>query len=364
MERDRCSIELLRGSARLDGERRVRVGDELLIAREAVIVATGSHALVPPIPGLAGAHAWSNREITTTKQAPERLLILGGGVVGVEMAQAWSSLGSRVTVFEALDRLISREEPVASEQLQEALEHVGVEVRLGMRATEVRRDGEEFTVVLEDGATFTGDRLLMAIGREPSTAGLGLETVGLKDGGYVEVDDRLRAAGSSWLYAIGDANGRALLTHAGKHQARIAADNILGEPARVWSDGARSPRVIFTEPQIAAVGSTLDAAHEAGRPARAIDVATDGNAGASFYGRGTGGTSRFVVDDERRILIGATFIGAEITDFLQAATVAVVGEVPLARLAHAIAPFPTRSEVWLKFIESYERELGVSLHGG
>ena len=164
------------------------------------------------------------------------------------------------------------------------------------------------------------------------------------------------------LYAVGDVNGRALLTHAGKYQARIAADNILGIEGTARADGPRSPRVIFTRPQVAAVGLTLSAAREAGMRVDAFDIETGANAGASFYGRGAPGTSRFVVDVEREILVGVTFVGPEVADFLQAATIAVSAEVPLYRLAHAIAPFPTRSELWLKFLESYEREYAVSLH--
>jgi dihydrolipoamide dehydrogenase len=349
--RDRA-IELVRGQARLDGERRVRVGEEVLTAREAVVLAVGSAAVFPPIPGLAEAGAWSNRQVTTAGEPPRRLVVLGGGVVGVEMAQAWSSLGSRVTVIEAADRLIAHEEPFAAELLHAALVRRGVDVRTGVRAEAVARQGDEITVTLADGAEVTGDRLLVAIGRRPLTEGLGLETVGLGADGPLEVDDRLRVPGHPWLYAVGDVNGRSMLTHAGKYQARIAADNILGAETRATSDGDGSPRVIFTDPQVAAVGMTLAASREAGRPAEAVDVETGGNAGASFYGRGAAGTTRFVVDTERRVLLGATFTGPDVADFLHAATIAVVAEVPLSTLAHAIPPFPTRSELWLKLIDA------------
>jgi dihydrolipoamide dehydrogenase len=355
-------IELFRGEAQLDGERTVRVGEDVLCARDAVILAVGSGALFPPIPGLAEAGAWSNREITTAKEVPGRLVVLGGGVVGVEMAQAWSSLGSAVTLIEAADRLIAREEPTAARELSAALESAGVQIKLGAKATEVSHGDGQVTVSLEDGAQVTGDRLLVAIGRKPHTEGLGLESLGLPGKGYVEVGDDLRVPGHDWLYAIGDVNGRSLLTHAGKYQARIAADNILGLSARAHADGPVSPRVIFTDPQIAAVGQTLAAARDAGHDVRSIDLETSANAGGSFYGRGAPGTSRFVVDAERHILLGVTFVGAEVADFLQAATIAVAAQVPLAQLAHAVAPFPTRSEIWLQFIEACERELQVSLH--
>jgi dihydrolipoamide dehydrogenase len=226
----------------------------------------------------------------------------------------------------------------------------------------VERDGDEIVVTLEDGKAIGGDRLLVAIGRKPLTEGLGLETVGLPGHGFIKVNDSMQVSKVPWLYAVGDVNGRALLTHAGKYQARIASDHILGDDAVARTDGPGSPRVIFTDPQVAAVGLTLDAAQEAGRSVEAIDLPTGSSAGASFYGRGAPGTTRFVVDTERRVIVGATFTGAEITDFLQAATIAVAGEVPLATLAHAFAPFPTRSEIWLKFLEAYEQRHGITLH--
>ena len=348
-------VELIRGTARLEGERRVRVGEQLLTARDAVVIAVGTGALMPPIPGLAEAGAWSNREITTTKEVPDRLVIIGGGVVGVEMAQAWSSLGSKVTVIEAESQLIPREETFAGAELADGLRERGVELELGTLATKVSRTEEELTVSLGNGGSVNGDRLLVAIGRVPLTADIGLETVGLEPGRYIEVDETLRAGDRDWLYAVGDVNGRSLLTHSGKYQARLAADHILGAEVAAGHDDAGAPRVIFTDPQVAAVGHTLAGARDAGvRHAVAIDVPTSGTAGGSFYGRGAAGTTRFVVDPDRGVLVGATFVGPEVADMLQAATIAIVGEVPLSTLAHAIAPFPTRSEIWLKFLEAYE----------
>jgi pyruvate/2-oxoglutarate dehydrogenase complex dihydrolipoamide dehydrogenase (E3) component len=349
-------VAIVRGRGRLDGERRVVAGDETLVARRAVVVATGSDALVPPIEGLREAKPWTNREATTAKQAPERLTILGGGVVGVEMAQAWRTLGSQVTLVEAADRLIPREEPFASDQVEQALRELGVDVDVGVKAVAVRAEGGEVTVELESGGPLRGDELLVAIGRRPNTSEVGLETVGLEPGKPLEVDDSMRA--SDWLFAIGDVNGRAQLTHMGKYQARVAADTILGEEAAcLVVDGTRSPRVIFTDPQVAAVGYTLAAAREAGLNVRAADVPTQGNAGASFYGRDSSpGTARLVVDEDRRLVVGATFTGPEVAEFLQAATVAVVGEVTIDRLFHAVPAFPTRSEVWLYLLE----QLGVA----
>jgi pyruvate/2-oxoglutarate dehydrogenase complex dihydrolipoamide dehydrogenase (E3) component len=355
-------IELFRGWGCLDGERRVRVGGQVLIARDAVVLSVGTAAAFPPIPGLREVGAWSNRELTTSEEVPDRLLVLGGGIVGAELAQAWAWLGASVTVVEALDRLISHEDPFASELVAAGLREAGVELVLGVGAARACRDGREVSLELEDGRTFTADRLLVATGRKPLTEQLGLESVGVEGGGYVEVDEQMRVGGRPWLYAVGDVNGRSLLTHSGKYQARIAADCILGRRSSAWADVRGAPRVIFTEPQVAGVGLTLAAAREHGIDALAIDIDTSGSAGGSFYGRGSGGTTRFVVDPQREILVGVTFVGAEIQDFLQAATIAVAGEVPLRRLAHAIAPFPTRSELWLKFIEAYEKERGVSLH--
>ena len=355
-------IELIRGHARLDGELRVVVGDQSLRAKDAVVLAVGSGAAMPQIPGLAEAGAWSNRQITTAREVPPRLTVLGGGPVGVEMAQAWASLGSQVTLVEKLDQLLPREEPFAGAQVADGLEAAGVVLHVGAGVTSVRRRSEVLSIELEDGARVDTDRLLVAVGRRPLTDDLGLETIGLEAGGYVEVDDRMRAPGHPWLFAVGDVNGRALLTHAGKYQARIAVDNILGQDAVAIADGPRSPRVTFSDPQVAAVGLTLSAAREAGVRAECFDLETSASAGGSFYGRGAPGTTRFVVDMQREVLVGATFVGAEIPEFLQAASIAVAAEVPLARLAHAIAPFPTRSELWLKFIEAYERHTGSSLH--
>jgi dihydrolipoamide dehydrogenase len=350
-------VTLLRGQARLEGERLVRVGDELLRARRAVVVATGSGPVMPPIPGLAEAAPWTSREATTAKEAPGRLLILGGGVAGVEMAQAWSSFGVSVALVEAGPRLISREEEFASADVAAGLRAAGVELHFGAKATAVSRsDGGQVRLELEDGTGLAGDELLVAIGRRPHTSELGLETAGLEPGKPIEVDDRMRAAGSDWLYAVGDVNGRALLTHAGKYQARVAADTILGRDIRATADGPGSPRVIFTDPQVAAVGHTLASAREAGLRVRAVDHPTGGVAGGSFVGREAPGTSRLVIDEDRAVLAGATFTGAEVAEALHAASIALVAEVPLERLIHAIPAFPTRSEVWLRLLDKYEQE--------
>ncbi len=350
---ERRGVTLLRGHARLEGERRVRVGEELLEARRAVVVATGSSAAMPPIPGLAEAAPWTNREVTTASAIPRRLLVLGGGFVGVEMAQAYAALGASVAIVEALPRLIAREEEFASMEVEDGLRAAGVEVHLGAKATAVSRGEKQVRLELETGEALAGDELLVAIGRRPNTTDLGLEAFGVEPGKQIEVDDRMRAGGSDWLYAIGDVNGRALLTHAGKYQARVAADVILGGNARATSDGPLSPRVIFTDPSVAAVGHTLASAREAGIEARAVDVATSSVAGSSFHGRNAAGTSRLVIDEKRGVLAGATFTGPDVAEMLHGATIALVGEVPLDRLFDAIPSFPTRSEVWLRLLEKY-----------
>jgi dihydrolipoamide dehydrogenase len=350
-------IDLYRGEARFDGERRVVVGDDALSARTAVIVATGSGAAMPPIDGLDTVEAWNNRQGTTAKRVPESMIVLGGGPVGSELSQAWASLGTRVTLVEGNGRLLSREEPFAGEEVAAALrERHGIDVRTGVQAERVEAGGRGVIAELSDGARVEGAEILIAVGRVPQTRDLGLGSADVEanDHGFLETDDRLRVGGRDWLYAIGDVNGRALFTHMGKYQAWVAAENLLGREAEAVAEGIGSPRVTFTDPQVAAVGKTLDQAREAGIDARAIDAPTDGSAGASFQGKDTGGVSRIVVDQARGTIVGATFTGFETADFLQAATVAIVGEVPLDRLRHAIAPYPSRSEVWLKLLEKYE----------
>ena len=340
-------IALLRGHGRLTGDRRVEVEGVTYEAREAVVIAVGSGAAMPPIPGLAEARPWTNREVTTAAAISGRLVVLGGGVVGVEMAQAYATLGAQVTVVEAADRLLPREEPFAGEQLREAF------------AERVERSGALVTVTLADGAEVAGDELLVAVGRRPLTEDLGLERVGLEPGKVVEVDDTLRVRGLDWLYAVGDVNGRSLLTHMGKYQAHVAAQNILGGSARATRDHAGAPRVVFTEPQLAAVGLTLQAALDEGRDARAVDVPSSGTAGASFHGRNTPGTARLVVDEGRGVVVGATFTGSDVADWLQAATIAIVSEIRVERLWEAVPAFPTRSEVWLKLLEQREADIAA-----
>jgi pyruvate/2-oxoglutarate dehydrogenase complex dihydrolipoamide dehydrogenase (E3) component len=346
-------IALIRGHGRLASERVVQVGDETLTARRAVIIATGTKAAIPPIPGLREARPWTNREATTAHEAPDSLIVLGAGTSGIELADAYASLGTEVTVIEAAPRILGREEPFAGEQVSAALADRGVAVRVGTKATAVRRADGRVTVEVEDGSSVSADEILVAVGRQPHTDDLGVDTLGLEPGKPVVVDDTLRVPGHDWLYAIGDVNGRVLLTHMGKYQGRLAADRILGRELPLRSDGPLSPRVTFTEPQVAAVGHTLASAQEAGIDARAVDVPTGGNPGGSFVGKGAPGTARIVVDEQRRVIVGATFTGVEVAEAIHAATIAVIAEVSLDDLWHAVPCFPTRSELWLKLLEAY-----------
>jgi pyruvate/2-oxoglutarate dehydrogenase complex dihydrolipoamide dehydrogenase (E3) component len=346
-------IALVRGRGRVTGERSVLVGDETLSARRAVVIATGTEPVVPAIPGLREARPWTNREAVTSEEVPPSLVVLGGGTVGVEMADAYASFGSRVTVIEAGPRVLAREEPFAGDEVCAAFAEAGIEVRADTRATAVSRADGGVTVALDDGSSVSADEILVAVGRRTLSADLGLDDLGVEPGQPIEVDNTLRVPGHDWLYVIGDANGRALLTHMGKYQGRIAADRILGRDVALRSDRGLSPRVTFTDPQVAAVGHTLASAQDAGIDARAVDVPTGGNAGGSFVGHDAPGTARIVVDEARRVIVGATFTGPEVAEALHAATIAVSGEVSLDDLWHAVPCFPTRSELWLKLLEAY-----------
>src|SRR4051812_6167226 len=259
-------IDLFRGSARFEGERRVIVGEEALVAEKAVVVATGSRAAMPPIDGLDRVQAWNNRTATSAKQVPESMIVLGGGPVGSELAQAWASLGTRVTLVEGGEHLLSREERFAGEEVAESLrERFAVDVRTGTKVEAVRAGGSGVVAKLSDGDTVEAAEILIAVGRVPNTADLDLEAAGAKpdDHGFLATDGRMRANGSDWLYAIGDANGRSLFTHMGKYHAWIAAENLLGRPVEAVAEGLGSPRVTFTDPQGSAVGMTLEQAPEA-----------------------------------------------------------------------------------------------------
>jgi dihydrolipoamide dehydrogenase len=369
-----AGVEVVRGHGRLAGERRVVVDGAYdgqapreLLARHAVVLATGTLAAVPPVPGLREARPWTSREATSAQRVPEHLVVLGGGVVGCEMATAWSRLGARVTVLDRGDRLLAGLEPFAGELVAQALRDGGVDVRHGTSAASVRRDGDgPTTVVLDDGSEVTGDALLVATGRRAATADVGLEVVGLEPGSSVEVDDTLRVAGVPWLYAAGDCNGRSLLTHMGKYQARCCADAVIararGEdvdasarwaPWTATADHGATPSVVFTDPQVASVGLTEERARAAGLRVRAVEADLAGVAGASLLADGYAGRAKLVVDEDRGVVVGAAFAGRGTAELLHSATVAVVGEVPVARLWHAVPSYPTVSEAWLRLLEAY-----------
>jgi dihydrolipoamide dehydrogenase len=353
--------ELIRGEARLSGQRQVEVtaggATRRLTANRAVVIATGSRAAVPPVEGLREVETWDNRDVTTAKQIPERLLILGGGVVGVEMAQAYRRLGAaQVTIIEMTDRILTPYEPWVSELLTDALTDDGVTVRTGVAAEKVARQGTDgpVTVTLADGSEILGDQLLVATGRTFNSDAIGLESVGLEPGGPLEVDDRLRVTGidGDWLYAAGDVNGRALLTHQGKYQARLVGDTLAGKDREAWADHRAIPQVVFTDPEIAAVGRTEAQARDAGVAVKVVNVPITSVAGAALVGDDVRGQAQLVIDDDRRIVVGATFVGPHVGELLHSATIAIVGQVPIDTLWHAVPAFPTVSEVWLRLLEA------------
>jgi pyruvate/2-oxoglutarate dehydrogenase complex dihydrolipoamide dehydrogenase (E3) component len=364
-------ITLVRGTGRLAGERTVAVelrdgGSRTLTARRAVVLATGSAPVLPPVPGLAEARPWDNRGATAASRVPGRLVVLGGGPVGCELAQAFRRLGSQeVSVVVRGDRLMPREEPFAGREVQAAFEAEGIAVHTRAQVAQVRRErpGGPVTVVLDGpdggdggpGVELVADELLVATGRRPRTGDVGLDSVGLETGRAVAVDRRLRAAGvdGGWLYAVGDVNGLAPLTHMGKYQGRLAGDVICGRDATDVADHGIIPRATFTDPQVCAVGATEAEARRAGLAVRVVRTDTGGVPGAYVQGNGIAGTSQLVVDTDRRVVVGATFTGPDVQELLHSATVAIAGEVPLERLWHAVPAFPTVSEVWLRLLETY-----------
>ncbi|BFV60105.1 NAD(P)/FAD-dependent oxidoreductase [Kitasatospora sp. CMC57] len=360
-------IDLVRGHGRLAGERSVLVdGERLLTARHAVVVCTGTRPALPDVPGLAAAHPWTSRDATSAAKVPGRLAVVGGGVVAVEMATAWQGLGSQVTLLVRGDGVLDRMEPFAGELVADGLRAAGVDVQLNTTVTRLARQGGEVTLTLGDGGTVLADEVLYATGRVPRTEDIGLETVGLQPGSWLDVDDSclVRAVEGDWLYAAGDVNHRALLTHQGKYQARIAGaaigaraagatvDTSRWGPHAASADTAGAPQVVFTEPEAASVGLSLAEAERAGLRVRAVDQEIGNVAGASLYGDDYRGQARLVVDLDRDVIVGATFVGPAVAELLHSATIAVVGEVPIARLWHAVPAYPTISEVWLRLLES------------
>jgi dihydrolipoamide dehydrogenase len=366
-----AGIALVRGSGRLTGERTVVVdtedGELRLTARHAVAVCTGSEAAIPPVEGLAGVDPWTPRDATSAKEPPGRLLILGGGYVGCEMATAWQALGSQVTIFQRGARLLDGLEPVAAEAVTASLKQRGVVVHTDCEITAARRDGAEVVATTSHG-DLRGDQLLVAVGRRARTGDLGVDTVGLQPGRYLDVDDTLQVRGVPWLYGVGDVNGRRQLTHMGKYQARQAGAAIVararGEEVSTdaWSpfvataNDRATPSVVFTTPQVASVGLTSVQAEKDGVAHRVVRYPLGSIAGASIFADGYEGTAIAIVDPEREVLLGATFVGPGVAELLQAATVAIVGEVPISRLWHAVPAYPTMNEIWLRLLETWRDE--------
>ncbi|UFU05245.1 dihydrolipoyl dehydrogenase family protein [Ruania halotolerans] len=363
-------IELLRGHGRLTGERTVEVttadGVVEVSARSAVVISTGTDAQVPQ--SLAEASPWTSREATSAEEIPDHLAIVGGGVVGVEMATAYRDLGARVTLL-VRGELLAGNEPFAGELVAQTLRETGVDVRTGVSVTAAARDAETGSVRLtcDDGQVVQADEVLAATGRRPRTDDLGLANVGLRDGQWLDVDETMRVNGYDWLYAVGDVNHRALLTHQGKYQARAAGDVIAARatgraPAEhAWgrhaatADHEAVPQVTFSDPEVASVGLTAAAAEEAGYPIEVVDYDLGGVAGAALHADSYTGKARMVVDTERQVVLGVTFVGPDVAELLHAATIAVVGQVPIDRLWHAVPAYPTISEVWLRLLEAYGR---------
>ncbi|MGW6007646.1 dihydrolipoyl dehydrogenase family protein [Streptomyces sp. NPDC055210] len=364
-------VDLYRGHGRLDGPRRVTVegpdGERhVLTARHAVAVSTGTRAVLPDLPGIDEVKPWTSREATSAQAVPGRLVVVGGGVVGVEMATAWQALGSQVTILVRGKGLLPRMEPFAGELIAEALAEAGADVRTGASVESVTREGGTVVVTTSTGDRIEADEILFATGRAPRTDDVGLETVGLTPGSWLEVDDSLRVTGTDWLYGVGDVNHRALLTHQGKYQARIAGAAIAARAAGVplletdpWgahsatADNAAVPQVVFTDPEAGSVGLSLAEAEQAGHRVRAVDVDLSTVAGAGLYADGYRGRARMIVDLDTETLRGVTFVGPGVGELIHSATIAVVGEVPVNRLWHAVPSYPTVSEVWLRLLEAY-----------
>lgn len=369
---DSAGIDLARGFGRITGEREVTVtdadgGTRVLRARHAVAISTGSQAVIPPIDGLREAAPWTSREATSAEELPESLAVIGGGVVAVEMATVYASLGSKVTII-ARGELLASMEPFAGERVAAGLKELGVDVRTSTGTSSVHRGDAGVTLTLDDGKEIVASEVLVATGRSAHNHDIGLDVVGLEPGKWIETDDTLRVPGIDWLYAVGDVNGRVLLTHQGKYQARAAGDVIAarakGEDVddAPWgrhvatADHAAVPQVTFSFPEVASAGLTEATAREAGHEITVVDYDLGAVAGASVYEDGFEGQARLVIDTARDVVIGATFVGPEVAELIQAASIAIAGEVPIARLWHAVPAYPTISEIWLRLLEGYGRD--------
>ncbi len=380
-------IDVVRGHARLTGTRTLEVTSadgrvRTITARQAIVLATGTRATIPPIDGLSAARPWISRDATNVHEIPRRVIVIGGGVVACEAATWLRGLGAEeVHIVEGGSRLLSRTEPFASDLVAESFDAAGISVHLDARVTSVSRPevnaagegfihGGEVTVVLEGGLTLVGDEVLVAAGRTPNSDDIGLASVGLPAQGYVEVDDQLGVVGveGEWLYALGDLCGRALLTHMGKYQARVAGEVIAARaagrplsprpynPHTDLADNGAVPQVTFTDPEVGSVGLTEAEARAAGRVIETVEYDMAALAGTYVQQDDYRGRAKLVIDSDTDTLVGATFVGPGISDLVHAATIAVVGRVPVAALWHAVPSYPTVSEIWLRLVKTLDAQ--------
>ncbi|MET4046379.1 MULTISPECIES: NAD(P)/FAD-dependent oxidoreductase [unclassified Rhodococcus (in: high G+C Gram-positive bacteria)] len=365
-----AGISIIRGSGRLTGTKTVDVDGRTLTARHAVVLATGTTASVPNTPGLRDALPWISRDATNMHEVPARIAIIGGGVVACESATWLLSFGAEVTMIVRGSALLASGEPFARDLVADALRARGAEIHFDAEVTSVSRPDARDTGVGKihggpveltvGGELIAADEVLVAAGRHPASGDLGLSTVGMVDGKYVDTDDQLSVAGTEWLYAAGDINGRAPLTHMGKYQARVVGDVIAaraeGKPLHgkrfaATADHGQIPQVVFTALEVASVGRTEKQAREAGIDVEilGVDIAV---AGSSLQQDDYSGHAQLVVDKAADVIVGATFVGPGVAELVHAATVAVVGKVTLDDLWHAVPSYPTVSEVWLRLLES------------
>ena len=414
-ELKKSGIDIIRGQGKLDGPLHVivtsnnggngtnssnsngSIAKSSLVANHAVVLCTGSSAVIPSqIQGLAQVRPWTSRNATSAKKAPRSLATIGDGAVACEMAHAWWALGTKeITIISRNKRILNKYEPFVGDRLTEVFQERGISVRNNVNVKQVDRisdissqqNGGSIQIRLDDGNSITSEELLVAVGRRPNTDNLGIETVDLIPGDWLNVDDTCLVNGvnGDWLYAIGDINHRGLLTHIGKYQARACATAIIArsrqnrdksddnggadtssnrheitnaanDPPEKWlatSDHMPAPQVIFTDPQIASVGLTEENARSLKINFRAVDCDMGTLEGAMLRTDGYKGHARIVVNEDRHVMIGATFIGPEVGELLHSATIAIVGQVPLERLWHAVPSFPTVSEVWIRLLENY-----------
>ncbi|ROZ99093.1 NAD(P)/FAD-dependent oxidoreductase [Gordonia sp. OPL2] len=374
-----AGIEVIRGHGMIVGDREVVVGDRRLRATQAVVVATGSTASIPPISGLREARPWTSRDATNLVEIPERMVILGGGVVACEAATWLLDLGVRELAMVVRGKsLLPKAEPFVGERVADALTERGADIRFGTEISAVERSdvadtgygrihGGPARVTLSggsgdgaDASVLEVDEILVAAGRAPGTRDLGLDAIGVDDKGPLQVDDHMTVPAHPWLYAVGDVNGRVALTHMGKYQGRVAGDVIAARAEGRSIDGSRYtasadrdaiPQVVFTRPEMASVGRTESQAREDG-----IDVVVAEQdisvAGSYLVDPEHSGRAKLVIDRGRDVLVGATFIGTDTAELVHSATVAIVGEVTLDRLWHAVPSYPTVSEIWLRLLDS------------